>query len=127
MLRWSFLLNRYVVTFGTIAVAAALWNLYIAFNDDGIVEGRVVGPSGQPVAGAEVILSERTLLVTEPRQRVTTDEAGTFTITGHRYHRVWLKAVKPEIGASPQTEYRLYFRGANLHLEEPLRLEAGAS
>lgn len=125
--KWSFLLNRYIVTFGSIAVATALWNLYVVSNDDGIVQGRVVGPAGQPVAGAEVVLSERTLLVTEARLRATTGEDGSFTITGHRYHRIWLKAAKPTVGASQQTEFRLYFQGENLYVDEPLRLEAGAS
>ena len=64
---WWILQNRYVVTFGLIGLAALLWNVYIAFNDDGVIEGRVVGPDGRPVAGATVILSERSLLVTAPR------------------------------------------------------------
>lgn len=125
--KWSFLLNRYIVTFGSIVVVSGLWNLYIAFHDDGIVQGRVVGPGGQPVAGAEVVLSERTLLVSEARARTTTDAGGTFTFTGHRYHRIWLRAVKPNVGEVPQTEFRLYFRGQNLHLGEPLQMKAAAS
>lgn len=123
--KWSFLLNRYIVTFGTVAVVTLVWNIYIAFNDDGIIKGEVVGPNDQPVAGATVVLSERTLLVTTPRLRVTTDADGRFTITGHTYHRVWLEASKKGVGAYPQTEYRMYFKGENLNLKKPLRLEPG--
>ena len=122
-----FLLNRYTLTFGSIAVVTLLWNLYIAMNDDGIIKGRVIDPDGGPVAGATVVLSERTLLVTTPRARVTTDADGRFTFTGNTFHRIWLEAAKPGVGAYPQTEYRMYFKGQNMNLEKPLRLEPQAT
>jgi hypothetical protein len=122
----AILLNRYTVTFGTVAVIALVWNVYIAMNDDGIIRGRVIGPEGQPVAGAAVILSERTLLVTRPRGRTTTDADGRFTFTGHTFHRIWLEAAKSEIGAYPQTEYRMYFKGQNMIIDNPLQLEPSA-
>ena len=53
-MRWSWLNNRFVITFGTIAVLVAVWNVYIAYHDHGLIEGRVVGPNGAPVAGATV-------------------------------------------------------------------------
>jgi len=117
------LLNRYTVTLGTIAVVTLLWNLYIAMNDDGIIRGRVIGPDGQPVAGATVVLSERTLLVTAPRDRATTGPDGRFAFTGHTFHRIWLEADKPGVGAYPQTEYRMYFKGQNMVIDNPLQLE----
>ncbi len=119
----AFLLNRYFVTFGSIAAVTLVWNLYIAMNDDGIIRGRVVDAEGRPVAGASVVLSERTLLVTAPRDRVTTDADGRFTFTGHRFHRIWLEAAKPGVGSHPQTEYRMYFKGQNIVLDDPIRLE----
>ncbi len=119
----AFLLNRYFVTFGSIAAVTLVWNLYIAMNDDGIIRGRVVDAEGRPVAGAAVVLSERTLLVTAPRDRVTTDADGRFTFTGHRFHRIWLEAAKPGVGSHPQTEYRMYFKGQNIVLDDPIRLE----
>ena len=39
------------------------------------------------------------------------------------YYRIWLEAVKEDVGKSEKKEYRLYFRGQNLMLIEPLRLE----
>lgn len=126
-MNWRALLfNRYTVTLGTIAVVTLVWNLYIAMNDDGIITGRVIGPDGGPVAGATVVLSERTLLVTVARGRTTTDAEGRFTFTGHTFHRIWLEAEKAGVGAYPQTEYRMYFKGQNMNLGMPLQLDPPA-
>lgn len=122
----ALLLNRYTLTLGTIAVVTLVWNLYIAMNDDGIITGRVIGPDGGPVAGATVILSERTLLVTVARGRTTTDAEGRFTFTGHTFHRIWLEAEKAGVGAYQQTEYRMYFKGQNMNLGTPLQLDPPA-
>ena len=121
----TFLLNRYTITFGAIAIIAALWNLYVAFNNDGIIAGRVVGPDNRPVEGATVTLFQKTLYVAEPRDKTTTDKNGRFLITGHASYRLWLEAVKEGLGKSPKKEYRLYFRNQNLNLSTPLRLEVG--
>ena len=120
----TFFLNRYTVTFGSFAIMAALWNLYIAFNNDGIIAGRVVGPDNRPVAGATVILFQKTLYVAEPRDKTTTDKNGAFLFTGHESYKLWLEAIKKGLGKSPKEEYRLYFRNQNLNLSTPLRLEA---
>jgi Carboxypeptidase regulatory-like domain len=122
--KWAFLLNRYIVTFGSIAIITAAWNIFIAFNDDGFIRGHVLAPDGRPVAGAEVILSERSLLVTSPRDQTQTDADGNFVFTGHKFHRVWIEAVKKGVGSFPQTEYRMYFKGQNMTLNEPLKLKA---
>ena len=124
---WWILQNRYVVTFGLIGLAALLWNVYIAFNDDGVIEGRVVAPDGRPVAGATVVLSERSLLVTAPRARATTDEAGRFAFADHGLYRLYLEARKDGLGVFEPLEFRLYFRGQNLWLDEPLRLVSEAA
>ncbi|MCV0395995.1 MAG: carboxypeptidase-like regulatory domain-containing protein [Rhizobiaceae bacterium] len=121
-MRWSWLANRFVVTFGGALVLAGLWNLYIAFNDDGRITGRVVGPDGQPVEGAAVVLSERTLLVAQPKGNTETGPDGSFRFDGHRLHRIYIEARKPDVGRYGPREFRLYFKGENLDLEEPLRL-----
>jgi hypothetical protein len=119
----TFFLNRYTVTFGSIAIVAALWNVYIAFNNDGIIAGRVVGPDNRPVAGATVTLFQKTLYVAEPRDKTKTDKNGTFLFTGHESYKLWLEAIKKGCGKSPKEEYRLYFRNQNLTLNEPLRIK----
>ena len=45
------------------------WNVYIAFNDHGIIEGEVRDRAGAPVAGATVIFFERNFVYYEEKQR----------------------------------------------------------
>ena len=119
----TFFLNRYTLTFGAIAIIAAIWNIYVALNNDGIIVGRVVGPDNRPAEGATVTLFQKTLYVAEPRDKTTTDKNGAFSFKGHGSYRLWLEALKEGIGKSPKEEYRLYFRNQNLNLRKPLRLE----
>ena len=123
----SLLLNRVTITFGTIATAIALWNLYVVANDDGILAGRVVGPDGRPVAGAEVVLSRQTIVSLHPIATETTDEAGAFAFGRHDQHRLVLTAAKQGVGAAPRREVRLYFRNQNHELEAPLVLAPQAA
>jgi Carboxypeptidase regulatory-like domain len=121
---WSGLLNRFLVTFAAVALVAAAWNVYVVLNDDGMISGRVVDRAGNPVEGAKVTLSERSLLVARPRGQTVTDAKGQFAFTGHRLHRLYLEVSKQGTGRVGQREYRLYFKGQNLELEEPLQLGA---
>jgi hypothetical protein len=116
------LLNRVTVTFGLIAILVMGWNLYVLAHDDGILSGVVVGPDGVPVAGAEVVLSERTIVSLEPIARTLTGADGSFRFEKHDRHRVVLTASKEGIGESGRREVRLYFRNQNRHLDEPLLL-----
>jgi len=122
MLR-SILYNRYTITFGTIALLAIVWNVYVIFNDDGIVVGHVVTSDGSPVENATVVLSEKTLLVTSPRDKTTTDADGRFKFSGHDIYHVYLEAYKNGVGHAPQKDYHLYFKGQNLYLSESLEIE----
>jgi hypothetical protein len=121
---WGRLWNRYTVTFGGMALLAGLWNLYVISNNDGIISGRVVGPDGRPVEGATVVLSEKTLLVSAPRAKTTTDVHGSFRFSGHTLYHLYLEASKEGVGRMPSKEFRLYFKGQNLTLREALRLGA---
>jgi hypothetical protein len=111
-----------VVVLGALALTTAAWNVYVLFHDDGRLTGRVVGPDGQPVAGALVRLQERTLTTLEPRATALTGPDGTFRFTGHRLHHLVLEAAKDGVGRSPRVAVRLYFRGQNHTLPSPLRL-----
>jgi hypothetical protein len=121
-MRWKWLRNRFVVTFGGAALLAAVWNVYIVYHDDGIITGQVVGPNGEAVPGATVKLSEKTLLVSQPKGQATTDADGRFEFKGHKMHRIYLEADKDGVGRYGPREYRLYFNGENLILARPLRL-----
>ena len=118
----SFFTNRFFLTFGAIALLTLVWNVYIEFNDDGIIEGRVVNTAGEAVAGASVVLSDRSLLVSTPVDETVTTQDGSFKFTGHRTHRLYLEARKEGIGQFRQREFRLYFQGQNLRLDEPMLL-----
>ena len=122
----GWLINRVTITLTVIAIVAAGWNLYVAAHDDGILEGVVVGPSGEPVPEAEVVLSERTIVSLAPIARTTTDAEGRFRFERHGRHAVVLNASKPEVGRSGRVEIRLYFRNQNRELEVPVRLEPAA-
>jgi hypothetical protein len=122
MTRW--LRSRYVVVLGALAILTGAWNAYVASHDDGVVAGRVVGPDGRPVAGARVTFQERTLTTLEPRATAETDAAGEFRFAAQPAHHFVLVADKPGVGATPRRAFRRYFRGQNLVLREPLRLEA---
>lgn len=118
----GWLVNRVTITFAAIALVVVLWNFYVVQHDDGILAGAVVGPDGRPVPGAEVVLSERTIVSMEPIAETMTDEQGRFEFTEHDRHRVVLSASKPGVGASGRLEVRLYFRNQNRELAEPLQL-----
>ena len=118
----AWLRNRYTLTLGSIAALAISWNIYVALNNDGIITGRAVTADQQPVGGATVVLSERSLLVAVPKGRATTNEKGEFRFTGHTLHHLYLEAHKEGGGRMPPKEFRLYFKGQNLFLEKPLVL-----
>ncbi len=117
--------NRYVLTFGLMAAVAVGWNVYVALHDDGLVVGRVVGVDGAAAAGVTVTFYERTLTTLEPRGTVVTGPDGGFRFNGQAAHHFVLVAAKAGAGASPRTAYRRYFRGQNVVLSAPLRLEPG--
>ena len=117
------LLNRYTIVLGGIAVAVVVWNLYVATHSDGRIAGHVVGPDGRAVPGARVTLREKTLTTLEPRATADTDAGGQFAFAGQRVHHFVLEAAKDGAGKSERTAYRLAFRGQNLSIAEPLRLQ----
>jgi Carboxypeptidase regulatory-like domain len=117
------LLNRYTIALGAIAVAVTAWNLYVATHSDGRIAGQVVGPDGRAVVGATVTLREKTLTTLEPRATAHTDGAGRFVFAGQRVHHFALEAAKEGAGSSERITCRLAFRGQNLSLPEPLRLQ----
>lgn len=118
----SWLRNRFTITLGSIALLATGWNIYVALNNDGIITGRILAPDQTPIAGATVILSEKSLLVAVPKAQAVTNEAGEFRFVGHNLYHLHLEASKEGVGRMPPREFRLYFRGQNLFLQNPLVL-----
>lgn len=117
------LLNRYTIVLSTLGALVVAWNLYVVSHNHGRISGRVVGPDGQAAAGATVTLREKTLTTLEPRAAAQTDGAGAFVFAGQRAHHFVLEAVKDGVGKSERTAYRRAFRGQDLTLAAPLRLQ----
>ena len=115
------LASRWVIVPGGIAVVTLLWLVYAAAHDHGIVEGRVVDRSGQPVGGASVMLFERGFVTHQERGRATSDENGAFRFTDNRSHSIQLEAEAPGLGRSERRIVRLWFAAQDVHLVEPLR------
>ncbi|MGI9451316.1 MAG: carboxypeptidase-like regulatory domain-containing protein [Geminicoccaceae bacterium] len=122
----SWLINRVTITFAVIAVALLAWNLHVRAHDDGLLVGHVVDHAGRPVAGAKVVLNERTIVSLAPIAETTTDEAGRFRFTRHDRHALVLTAEKDGIGVSARVAVKLYFRNQNRTLEDPIVLEGEA-
>jgi uncharacterized GH25 family protein len=92
-------------------------------NDDGILAGRVVDRGGKPVAGAQIVLSEMTIVAMHALVKTTSDAEGRFQFANHGRHKVVVTAAKPDVGKSDRMLVRLLFRNQNTTLPEPLRLD----
>jgi protocatechuate 3,4-dioxygenase beta subunit len=123
MSRWrSIVLNRFVLVPGSIVLAVALWNIYVATHNNGVVTGRVVDTAGHPVADATVALWIFNFTTYEERERVKTDADGVFRFTNNPSHRIQISADKPGVGRSQRVPVFLYFRSQDTTLDTPLRL-----
>jgi len=123
--RW--LLSRWTVVPGTLALVVLGWNLYVAANDNGVLEGRVVDAAGRPVEGAEVVLYARSFVTNDERQRTRSGPGGAFRFEGNASHALQLQAEAPGIGRSERVTVRLWFRAQDRRLAEPLRLSGRAT
>jgi Carboxypeptidase regulatory-like domain len=118
------LVNRFVLVPGAIAAAILAWNLYVASHDHGIVEGRVLDARGEPVAEATVALWVLNFTTYVEKARTRTGADGRFRFDGNDSHNLQLAAEKPGAGRSSRVPVRLYFKGQDTILREPLRLGA---
>lgn len=118
--------SRWVIVPGGIAAVVLGWNLFVAANNGGVVEGRVVDATGSPVPGAAVLLFERAFIVSNERQRTAADAQGRFRFEGNASHAVQLQAVNGAV-RSERVTLRLWFRAQNRRMEAPLRLPQAVS
>ena len=105
-----FLLHRFFLVPLVVALVAAGWNIYIAFNDGGIIEGQVRDRAGAPVPGATVIFFERNFIYYQELRRTTTDARGAFRFDGMRVHVGQLEARTEDGQHSERRQLRLWFR-----------------
>jgi hypothetical protein len=119
---WRILKHRFVAVPLALAAVAGAWNVYVAFNDDGLIEGEVRDRSGSPVAGATVIFFERNFIYYQEKQRTSTDERGAYRFAGMRDHVGQLEARAGDGRQSERRQLRLWFRSQNARLA-PLVVE----
>lgn len=118
-------LNRFTVVLGSIAVAVIAWNLYVATHNHGRISGNVVDASGQPVAGATVVLWVQNFTTYVEKTRGVTDAEGRFLMRNRDSHNIQITAEKPGVGRSVRLPVRLYFRAEDFELRQPLTLRGG--
>jgi len=119
------LLNRFVLVPGAIVVAGLVWNGYVSLHNGGLIEGRVTDASGRPVAGAEVVVLVQNVTTFSEKGRARTGPDGVFLITDNPSHHVQIFAETPS-GRSERRDLRLWFRGQNTVLDQPLVLSPAA-
>ena len=123
-MKW--LRSRWVIVPAGLLATVALWNIYVAANAGGIVEGQVVDRAGVPVPGATVLLYERSFITNNEKQRTVTGADGHFRFEGNASHAVQLQA-EGAGGRSERMTVRLWFRAQNRQIAEPLRLTGTSS
>ena len=107
---WRALGHRFVAVPLALLMIVVAWNVYISFNDHGIVEGEVLDRSGAPVAGASVLFFERNFIYYEEKHRAVTDAKGHYRFSGLRTHIGQLEARTADGRQSPRQQLRLWFR-----------------
>ena len=120
----GWLVSRWVIVPGAMAITTLGWLAYVSAHDHGIVEGRVVDASGRPVGGASVMLFERGFVTHQERGRSTSSADGTFRFTDNRSHSIQLEAEAPGLGRSERRVVRLWFAAQDVKLAAPLRFAA---
>lgn len=121
MLGSSILRNRFTLTFAGLALVAVVWNVYVAANAGGQVDGRVLNGAGQPVAGATVVLSRKTVASVEKVSETRTDADGRYRFDRHGQYAIVLSAQSNDSRSQP-LRLPLLFRNQNV-AAEPLVLE----
>lgn len=117
----SWLRSRWVIVPGGMIIFTLVWLVYVTSHNHGMVEGRVVDATGQPVAGASVQLFERGFVTHQERGRTTADGEGRFRFTDNRSHSIQLEAEAPGRGRTNRHILRLWFAAQDAIIAEPLR------
>ena len=119
------LLNRFFLVPAILLVAIAGWNIYVDLHAHGRLRGSVVDATGHPVANATVILSVHDFVTQVEKARTQTDPAGRFRFDDNNSHLIQLEA-QSGTASSSRVTIRLWFRGQDRIIAEPLRLASGA-
>jgi hypothetical protein len=122
-MRWRRVLgHRFVAVPLALVVVVAGWNIYIGFNNSGLIEGEVRDRAGAPVPGATVIFFERNFIYYEEKRRATTDANGAYRFAGLQVHVGQLEARTADGRHSERRQLRLWFRAQDTEVA-PLILD----
>ena len=111
------LLNRITIILVVVLIGTFAVQGFVGANNDGYVTGQVVTSDGEPVAGAEVTMTPRTLAGTPSPVRTVTDEDGTFEFHDPSLIEFTIEAEHEEYGTSVTTRHHLHFEGQNTEVE----------
>ena len=114
--------HRFVAVPLAVALLIVGWNIYIAFNNGGIIEGEVRDKTGAPVPGATVIFFERNFVYYQEKQRTISDARGVYRFDGMQVHVGQLEARTADGRHSERRQLRLWFRAQNVDVA-PLIVE----
>ena len=115
MLASPWIRNRFTLTFGSIALAVIVWNIYVANNNGGEVRGQVLGPSGTPAAGAMVMLARKTVASVEKIAETRTDGQGRYRFDRHGQYAIVITATAAD-GTSQRRSVPLWFRNQDVEI-----------
>lgn len=125
-MRWRrFVFTRFFIVPGVLLIAVTGWNIYVDWHAHGLLRGRVVDAAGRPIDGATVILSVHDFVTQVERARTRTDATGWFEFDGNSSHLIQLEA-QAGGASSPRVTIRLWFRGQDRTIADPLRVPSGA-
>ena len=109
--------HRFVWVPLALAIAVAAWNVHVALDADGVIEGVVRDAAGGPVAGADVLFFERNFVNYQEKRRATTDAAGAFRFDGMEVHVGQLEALAADGRRSQRLQLKLWFRAQHVRAE----------
>ena len=111
------LTHRFVYVPLAAVVLVGAWNLHVAANADGVIEGVVRDGAGRPVADADVIFFERNFVNYQEKARATSDASGAFRFDNMQVHVGQLEARTADGRRSQREQLRLWFRAQHTEAE----------
>jgi hypothetical protein len=116
--------NKGIIIFlSLVGASIAVWSIYVAANDDGIIEGRVVDQNGNGIAEAKVLLQKKGYDILDEPIVTTTDENGYFRYEDTPMLEFVISAEKEGYRAEGErVSYHRYFMYHNYELPSPIQL-----
>ncbi len=98
------------------------WLSFVNLNGGGLITGVVVDGNGNPVAGARVLVREKTLQLIKPPVGTDTDARGVYRFKDMKIIEFLISARKDGYKSGEPVHYHLYFKGEHFKVPKPLVL-----